>query len=374
MKKITTELIDNVDLKEIEKNIGYISDKIIGYLIRDGKIELSVDDETNEEELLTRYKEFFSEKTKVDKTQHSVFENKRDREYYTEHQVLSPEIIMYMGEGIIGFKGIAKRLFEIVDSLLVGMLDGMEYEERIYPVLLPLDKYEKTGYLDRSPQYSIFCNELKEDMKTILEIPKCDGSRIKEYYSDVPRFVLSPSACFHVYQEFENTTLFHPLIITFRQSVFRNEGRFNWNEFGRLRGYNIREIVFIGSKQFVEESLKKTMAATELIMKTLDINCEIITSCDFFVRPELSVLQSIQLVQKSKYELRINYCINNTMACGSFNFHGTAFSRPFNIKIEKEAQTVTGCIGFGIERIVLCFLAQYGTDKEKWPQRIKELL
>ena len=38
MKKITTDLIDNVDLKEIEKNIGYISDKIIGYLIRDGKI------------------------------------------------------------------------------------------------------------------------------------------------------------------------------------------------------------------------------------------------------------------------------------------------------------------------------------------------
>ena len=37
----------------------------------------------------------------------------------------------------------------------------------------------------------------------------------------------------------------------------------------------------------------------------------------------------------------------------------------------KNTYTVTGCIGFGIERFVLSFLSQYSEDEEKWPENIR---
>ena len=38
---------------------------------------------------------------------------------------------------------------------------------------------------------------------------------------------------------------------------FRNEGRFNYSEIGRLMGYHVREIVMIGSADFVSNIRKE---------------------------------------------------------------------------------------------------------------------
>ena len=34
-------------------------------------------------------------------------------------------------------------------------------------------------------------------------------------------------------------------------------------------------------------------------------------------------------------------------------------------------ETVTGCIGYGLERFVLAFLAQYGDNIDKWPAMVR---
>ena len=35
---------------------------------------------------------------------------------------------------------------------------------------------------------------------------------------------------------------------------------------------------------------------------------------------------------------------------------------------------VSGCVGFGIERWILVFLAQYGTDSACWPDEVKKFI
>lgn len=76
----------------------------------------------------------------------------------------------------------------------------------------------------------------------------------------------------------------------------------------------------------------------------------------------------------SKYELLLKYSSKKSIAVASFNIHGTAFTQPFNIKIKNIETPVTGCAGFGIERWVLAFIAQYGWDDNQWPLIIKEYI
>lgn len=80
--------------------------------------------------------------------------------------------------------------------------------------------------------------------------------------------------------------------------------------------------------------------------------------------------KKIQIIDSSKYELRINYSDENQLSCASFNLHGTAFSYPFVILVDGCDETVTGCVGLGIERWVLAFLCQFGIEIDGWPEQI----
>lgn len=44
------------------------------------------------------------------------------------------------------------------------------------------------------------------------------------------------------------------------------------------------------------------------------------------------------------------------------------------IKVKGVDNPVSGCVGFGIERWILVFLAQYGTDSACWPDEVKKFI
>lgn len=71
---------------------------------------------------------------------------------------------------------------------------------------------------------------------------------------------------------------------------------------------------------------------------------------------------------------KLYYNDEKALAAASFNLHGTAFTKPFNIKIRNVNYPVTGCIGFGIERWVLGFLAQYGLCEKNWPKDVRNYI
>lgn len=77
---------------------------------------------------------------------------------------------------------------------------------------------------------------------------------------------------------------------------------------------------------------------------------------------------------KNKYEVRVSYDKDHTLAAASLNLHGTAFTSPFHIKVKGVDNPVSGCVGFGIERWILVFLAQYGTDSACWPDEVKKFI
>ena len=46
------------------------------------------------------------------------------------------------------------------------------------------------------------------------------------------------------------------------------------------------------------------------------------------------------------------------------------FGRTLNITGAKGEPINTGCVGFGLERLVLAFLAQHGLDRKQWPEAV----
>lgn len=190
----------------------------------------------------------------------------------------------------------------------------------------------------------------------------------------IPSFSLSPSACFHVYEKYRGQTMPQNSVITLNQSVFRNEGRLNWEEFGRLRDYHVREIVFLGTQEFVEQTRENIREEVMTFIRKMNMDAYITVAADAFIMPKMIKYKKYQKMEKSKYEVRVSYDKDHTLAAASLNLHGTAFTSPFHIKVKGVDNPVSGCVGFGIERWILVFLAQYGTDSACWPDEVKKFI
>lgn len=249
----------------------------------------------------------------------------------------------FMGEIILNEN--LGKLLEQFDKVFLNMAKSIGGIEEYYPVLLTLDTLEKTGYLKHSPHQCIICNNYITS-----------GER---------QYALSPSACFHVYEHYENCELDQMKVITLKQNVFRAEDE-KWDEIGKIRDYHVREIVFIGNSEFVDKMRQIMMDKTVKFISSLKLNFNLDLATDSFILPEMKRYEKIQLLKKSKYELSVNIQQKN-MALASFNIHEESFSKPFHIVVQGEEQTVTGCVGFGLERWVFAIISEFGYDPAFWP-------
>lgn len=178
----------------------------------------------------------------------------------------------------------------------------------------------------------------------------------------------------HVYEHYENCTLSKMKVVTLRQNVFREEGDRSWREYGRLRDYSIREIVFIGSQEYVEKQRRIIMNKTKRFVEKLGLEYQFELATDAFMAPEMKRFEKIQLLKKSKYELLLSSREDERFAVASFNLHENAYTRSFHISVQGLGQMVTGCVGFGLGRWVLAFVSQFGYEAEKWPAYIRDML
>lgn len=371
MKETKIVLEKNVFIKEIIKNLGFISEEIIDFKVENNTITVMISDEGDAEAIEKKINSYISRF--VSSEQDEVVCSTRDntRNYYVESYDEIDDI-HYFGHGNIALNGKAKFLFDYFDMTFEKIAQSFGAKTKVYPALLPLESYKKTGYLKRSPQYAIFCCNTFEDMDKLEDIQRSiqDGS-IQSSLKQ-PDFALSPSACFHTYIEYENKELQKESVFTFRQNVFRNEGRFNFTEMGRLMDYHVREVVMIGSENFVTKVRKEFLEKVIEIMKNWGLSFSVSVAADPFVLPKFQKLKKIQKGEKSKYEIKLDCSSDHSTSVASFNLHGTAFTDPFNIRVNDNNETVTGCIGFGIERWVIAFWCQYGNNPQNWPQEVRD--
>lgn len=368
MKNISIPIAANISIEEIKKMISFISQRIEKYEILDNELVLQVDDAADFEVITNNYNLLLSKYVSDGADEKVICEHFSEKQFFDYNQI--QDLVSYYSDGQVILKKHAIELFKYFNDKIEEIAVSLGAQKRVYPTLIKLDDYIKTGYLRNSPQYAYFCSGFHESIDELIDVEHIVNSESIDKVIDIPNMALSPSACFHTYAELENSKLHEFEIITFMQDVFRNEGRFNWDDFGRLKSYHVRETVFIGDANFVSSNRKKFLDETIDFLSEIDLNYKICVASDPFIIPKLQKYKRLQKIDESKYELRIGLSKGKFLSCASFNLHGNAFTYPFNIRIDGYDEPVTGCVGFGIERLVLSFLSQYGTDISTWPDKI----
>lgn len=370
MSKIKIIPKEDTDVNEFIKSICFVSPDIQNIAIVKECIEIDISDESKTMEIREMLIDMMSKYTISSKTIETYYKNYLINRKFYDISTLENEVFFF-GNGQIGFGEKGKFLFDFLDSEFSEIAYELGAVEKLYPVLLPLDDYSMTGYVRKTPQYAIFCSTVNESLKDLEQTDAAmHDKKVKEIIKE-PRFALSPSACFHTYIEYKDKTLKDNTIVTFRQNVFRNEGRLNYNEIGRLCDYHVREIVMIGSNEFILESRNKIMQKSKELMSKLQLIGDISLASDSFVVPKMQMYRKIQHIDKSKYEMHLNISPDKSISTASYNLHGKAFTDPFNISVENCEDTVTACVGFGLQRWVLAFFLQHGLNEESWPEEVK---
>lgn len=251
----------------------------------------------------------------------------------------------YLKEGYICYREGVEKVYSRLDSTFLSFLYGKDYKAFLIPAMIEGRVLKKCGYFESFPDQIMSVGYFDD-----LKIPQImSGERIDESFIKLSNRYLTPSACLHIYPMFENQTITENQIITTKARVYRCEKK-GFENLTRLWDFSVREIVFIGSEEFVKEQLNEMKEKSLNFAKKISDKSEIVVAHDHFYKGERNdIKRKIQTKNELKYELRVPVG-DKDVAVSSFNFHGYHFSLPFNF--DNNRKIVSGCVGFGMERWV----------------------
>lgn len=294
-------------------------------------------------------------------------------------QLLASGEVAELGEGQVAF---GEPLIALADRLDARLTEIVEDEFSLvrhyrYPTLIPTRVLEEAGYFSSFPQHLMFVTRLHSDVDVYRDFQyeyQQAGRLMPEMLGQCRNvdYCLPPTMCFHTFGHYRGTLAADDLqVVTAKGKSFRFESRYA-TTMERLWDFTIREVVFLGERAAVLAARKRLMDRVFAFIADLGLaaDCEV-GNDPFYCEPDGDVGRvSAQRLLELKYELRLPVSRDRSIAVGSFNFHDNFFGQAFAISRPAGEAAVSGCAGFGIERLVYAFLCQYGTDQVSWPPAV----
>jgi len=303
---------------------------------------------------------------------------KRDISFDSDpHPVLeSMDELHRYGAGRYGFGPRLVRLMNLFDRDVTAIAEKYNAPAHQFPTLIGADLLDRSRYLRSFPSSLTMVSHLREDMAAIQDfarVAKWDGEQLVHDPASLHgiQCLLSPSVCFHYYSWLKDRSI-DSARITALGKCFRYESK-NMDGLERLWDFTMREIIFVGSGQFVLDHRDRMIDETVALLDRWDLSFEIKSASDPFFIDDYASMAAFQLAFDLKFEVLAPLPYKRKdLAIGSFNYHQDFFGRSFNITGADGAPVHTSCTGFGLERVALAFLAQHGLDSAKWPASIAE--
>ena len=281
------------------------------------------------------------------------------------------------GDGVYSFGPLMTRLINYFESKFLAVAGEYKAAPYRFPTLIPATFLEKVNYFKAFPHSLSFATHLRSDLDVIEDFSEHAHCKKTILSTELQSFakiqnLLSPAVCYHLYFSLMNQKLPSPsLTATAVGNCFRYEST-NLESLERLWNFSMREIIFIGNKQFVldkRESARKTM---EKIFEVIGFVYKVESANDPFFIGEFKQA-AFQNAFQLKYEIRASLPYkDSTLAIGSYNYHQDFFGRHLNITLPDGTFAHTGCVAFGLERIALAYVAQFGVDPEGWADEIRK--
>lgn len=284
------------------------------------------------------------------------------------------ELFIY-GRGRAGLGPEMHRLIDIFESEFRALAQQFDAQPNQYPALIGADVMDRCRYLRSFPSSLTFVSHLREDAvatQAFIDQAQLKGGNLNCDHGNLSAVecLLSPNICFHCYSRLQGKKLEAPLAVTATGKCFRYESK-NLQGLERLWDFTMREVIFLGPMEHVLRERERSIELMLGLMKRWDLSGEIRTACDPFFTNDFAAMTSYQKAFDLKFELLLPLPYKNkTLAVGSFNYHQDFFGRSFEIT-HKAAPVHTACAGFGLERLLLAFLAQHGPDRHNWPAQFQ---
>jgi seryl-tRNA synthetase len=259
-----------------------------------------------------------------------------------------------LGPGQVALRGGAARLRRRVEERLAAIADAAGAELWYLPsVEMTHDLLEATGYFRSHPMYVTFCETLPRHYEAIHRWAR-DGQGAR-----VPTgFILQPAVCHNIFRALRGARL-AKASVTAQGACYRNEG-FRFDPLARQWEFTMRELVFIGTAEHVEEQRLRLLAIVEDLVREWDLGAVLEIASDSFFAATAASPRTFQHIMSSKLELRLRAGGGRTVAAASFNRHGRHFTDAMDIRDERGAPLESVCVAFGLERWVAAMAARHG--------------
>jgi seryl-tRNA synthetase len=382
--------IDKELAADIEKQAVYVSEDLISLRVTADQAQVKVihkasGDSAKVRDKATRFLDAMLQRfRRIEPTVHfrrpksatarpttQVFQQLLDRQWAFQHT-----------EGVVSLSGPALALLHAVDeSFSREYVRRFSASAREYPALIKASLLARCGYFEMHPNALSFVSHLVNDFDEIEAFRQANSESTELRTTHPGAFApvhhcLNPAACFPCYENLENKSVPKSgLVLTWKGRVFRYESS-NTVGLDRLREFNVRELVFIGTDDFVKKGRADAMELTTSLMGEWDLSGRIETATDPFFATVYAAKTFWQEAMDVKYEVCLDVEPSGagtarSIAAGSMNLHGAFFGDRFNIRDHTNELAYTGCVGWGLERWVLAIFSQHGLEVEKWPRALR---
>lgn len=281
--------------------------------------------------------------------------------------------VWFSGPGQVQLGGPALAASRALDRLLDDYMAGWRPAPLQTPTLIPAPVLARCDYFRSFPQYVSFVSHLHEEYATIADFRQRHQERetldeASRHDLDLPDACLSPAVCYHVYHRHAGEPVDAAgLTYEVRGRCFRFEST-NISDLRRLWEFTMRELVFVGQRDWVLARREDAIAAFIPLLDALELPAEVRTASDpFFVAPDAAAKTYFQLSSETKYEISVGLGGEERLAVGSFNYHTDFFGRAFATDAGTTGPAHSVCVAFGMERLVHAILAHHGPDPATWP-------
>ncbi len=283
-------------------------------------------------------------------------------------------------EGIFTLGPLVTRLIDYFEGRFLELAASFEAQPYRFPTLISAEYLDRVDYFNAFPHSLTFATHLREDLDVIEHFAEHaayeeDGLNAPPESFSKMKALLSPAVCYHLYFSLADNPLPEgKMVVTAVGNCFRYES-FNLVSLERLWNFTMREVIFVGPKDFVLENRETGRQRMQKVFEEIGLAYSVESANDPFFIGEFRKQAAFQSAFQLKYEIRARLPFqDSTLAIGSYNYHQDFFGRHLNIPLPDGSPAHTGCLAFGLERAAFAFLAQYGLDPADWPPSMQEAL
>ena len=295
-------------------------------------------------------------------------------------ELLSRRQISQEAQGIFTLGPLVTAVIAYYEQQFIALADSFGAAPYRFPTLIPARYLERVNYFRAFPHSLTFATHLRGDLDVIDHFAQHAACNVNGLNTPLDSFspiqtLLSPAVCYHLYFALADQPLPDGQVVaTAVGPCFRYESS-NLTSLERLWNFTMREVIFVGSREFVLDSRETARQRMRRVFEEISLAYRVESATDPFFIGEFRKQSAFQSAFQLKYEIRAHLPFkDSTLAVGSYNYHQNFFGRHLNITLPDGAPAHTGCVAFGLERMAYAYLAQFGLDPEKWHPPVKEML